>query len=84
MRYDKDIDAAHSYFSLIYIAIAQIIPAYVQNAFSFQAILYQSTDERERVKDRQSERESELNICFYWIEFMSWQHSAHSQNTITT
>lgn len=86
MRYDKDIDAAHSYFSLIYIAIAQIIPAYVQNAFSFQAI--QSTGEREResekVRDRQRERESELNICFYWIEFMSWQHSAHSQNTITT
>lgn len=54
MRYDKDIDAAHSYFSLIYIAIAQIIPAYVQNAFSFQAIMYQSTGERER--EGESER----------------------------
>lgn len=40
MRYDKDIDAAHSHLSLIYIAIAQTVPAYVQNAFSFQAILY--------------------------------------------
>lgn len=69
MRYDKDIDAAHSYFSLIYIEIAQTISAYVQNAFSFQAILYQKAGERGRQRDgksgretgRESERKSEID-----------------------
>lgn len=73
MRYDKDIDAAHSYFSLIYIEIAQIIPAYVQNAFSFQAILCQSTEEREREKEWKIDTVKEkANWTYVFIGLSLW------------